>query len=81
MPESDGDDKANISASFVAFVYGGGEKSSNCKRNEPSPRAVALVVWHLRKSGIRLSHGCVGSRGSLCACWHHTSSTPSLRRC
>lgn len=31
VPESDGDNKANISASFVAFVYGGGEKNSNCK--------------------------------------------------
>lgn len=31
VPESDGDNKANISASFVAFVYGEGEKNSNCK--------------------------------------------------
>lgn len=60
VPESDGDNKANISAGFVAFVYGGGEKNSNCKQNEPSQRAVVLVVWHLRKSGIWFSHGLCG---------------------
>lgn len=66
---------------FCSFcVWWRGEKQQ-LQRDEPSQRAVVLVVGHLHKSGIWLSHSRVGSRESLCACWHHMSSTPSLRCC
>lgn len=36
-----------IATSFIAFLYHGGEKNSKYKLNEPSQKAVKLVVLHL----------------------------------